>query len=292
MKITDPHIHLWDLTTGLYPGLETPSTGFIGDNTAIARSYLVEELLGEAGDDLEIVHLVAVEAIPRDPLAETLYLQALADRTGFPQAIVAAADLSAPDVEALLEREAECRNLRGIRQILNRHDNPVYSYGARDFMADPLWCRNFALLERFGLSFDLQLYPHQIGQAAALIKAHPATVFILNHVGMFVDRTLAGWRQWRDGIGVLAGFDNVMVKISGLGMVDHAWTVESFRPYVLEVLDRFGANRAMFASNFPVDKLFGSYGDLWRAFMAITEDLSAAEKQALFAGNADRVYRI
>jgi predicted TIM-barrel fold metal-dependent hydrolase len=61
---------------------------------------------------------------------------------------------------------------------------------------------------------------------------------------------------------------------------------------VLETLDAFGIARAMFASNFPVDRLFGSYVDTCRAFVAITADLSAAEKQALFAANAERIYRI
>jgi predicted TIM-barrel fold metal-dependent hydrolase len=75
-------------------------------------------------------------------------------------------------------------------------------------------------------------------------------------------------------------------------MIAFQWSVESFRPYVLETLDAFGIARAMFASNFPVDRLFGSYVDTCRAFVAITADLSAAEKQALLAANAERIYRI
>jgi len=84
----------------------------------------------------------------------------------------------------------------------------------------------------------------------------------------------------------------VYVKISGLAMFDHQWTVESLRPYVLETIDAFGAERAMFASNFPVDRLFGSYTDLWHAYAAIVEGASVAEKEALFCGNAERFYRI
>jgi predicted TIM-barrel fold metal-dependent hydrolase len=68
--------------------------------------------------------------------------------------------------------------------------------------------------------------------------------------------------------------------------------VESLRPYVLEVIDAFGAQRAMFASNFPVDRLFGSYADLWHAYAAIVNDASESEKAALFRGNAERIYRI
>ena len=86
--------------------------------------------------------------------------------------------------------------------------------------------------------------------------------------------------------------ENVAVKISGLAMFDHRWTVESLRPYVLETIDAFGTARAMFASNFPVDRLFGSYTDLWNAYAAIVEDASVEEKDALFRRNAERIYRI
>ena len=110
---------------------------------------------------------------------------------------------------------------------------------------------------------------------------------------MFVDRgSVAGWREWRDGLRALAAASNVAIKLSGMGMVDHRWTVESLRPYALEAIDAFGAERAMFASNFPVDRLYGSYAALWRAFEAIVADMSAAERDALFRRNAERIYRI
>ena len=160
-------------------------------------------------------------------------------------------------------------------------------------MREPQWRENFALLRRHRMSFDLQLYPSQMEEAAALARAHPDTQFIVNHAGMFVDRSsVAGYRAWRDGMRPLAGCANVSVKISGLAMFDHQWTVESLRPYVLETIDTFGVERAMFASNFPVDRLFGSYEELWHAYASIVDDASAAEKEALFRRNAERIYRI
>lgn len=90
----------------------------------------------------------------------------------------------------------------------------------------------------------------------------------------------------------LAACPNVAVKISGLGMVDHRWTVDSIRPFVLETIDMFGTGRCLFASNFPVDRLFSDYARLWRAYDALTADLSAAERTALFHDNAVRVYRL
>ncbi|MFQ8433241.1 amidohydrolase family protein [Amaricoccus sp. W119] len=292
LRVIDPHIHLWDLSTGLYPGLETPSADFGGDNTPIARSYLLDEFLAESGDAVEILGAVHVEAFPTDPVAETRALQAVADQSPVPIVVVGHADLSSPDIDAVLEGHRAQPAFRGIRQVLNRHADPLYNYVGRDFMDDPVWRRGFARLGALGLSFDLQLYPGQMRQAADLAAEHPETAIILNHAGMWADRHLAGWREWRDGLRMLAARDNLSVKISGLGMLDHRWSVESIRPLVLEVLDAFGTERAMFASNFPVDKLYGDYPTLWAAFDAIVADLSETERAALFRDNAARIYRI
>ena len=90
----------------------------------------------------------------------------------------------------------------------------------------------------------------------------------------------------------LAERDNAAVKISGLGMVDWTWTEDSIRPLVLETIEIFGIDRCMFASNFPVDKLYSSFGQLFAAFEAIVAGFSAAEQDKLFRSNAERIYRI
>jgi predicted TIM-barrel fold metal-dependent hydrolase len=297
MQVVDSHIHLWDLKTHRYPWLENPGVSFVGDARELKHDYLLNDLLDEAGD-IEVLKLVHVEANhdPADPVEETRWLQSIAERDesrGMPNAIVAAVDLSAPKAPALLEAHAAFASTRGIRQILNVHDKPLYDYVGRHFMREPVWREHFGLLRRHDLSFDLQLYPSQMEEAAALAHAHADTQFIVNHAGMFVDRSsVAGYRAWRDGLRLLASCPNVAVKISGLAMFDHAWTVESLRPYVLETIDAFGAQRAMFASNFPVDRLFGSYAALWHAYAAIVDGASDSEKDALFRRNAERLYRI
>jgi predicted TIM-barrel fold metal-dependent hydrolase len=297
MQVVDSHIHLWDLKTHRYPWLENPGVSFVGDARELKHDYLLDDLLGEAGD-IDVLKLVHVEANhdPADPVEETRWLQSIADRDaprGMPNAIVAAVDLSASNAPALLEAHASFANTRGIRQILNVHDNKLFDYVGRHYMREPQWREHFALLRRYGLSFDLQLYPSQMEEAAALARAHADTLLVVNHAGMFVDRnSVAGYRAWRDGMRLLAACPNVAVKISGLAMFDHHWSVESLRPYVLETIDTFGVERAMFASNFPVDRLFGSYTDLWRAYAAIVGDASEAEKDALFRRNAQRYYRI
>jgi predicted TIM-barrel fold metal-dependent hydrolase len=180
---------------------------------------------------LKIVHIQAGHD-PADPVAETRWLQAIADdpaSRGMPNAIVARADFSRSDIEAVLAAHAQCSNLRGIRQILNVHADKRLDYVGRHYMAEAEWRRNFKLLGKLGLSFDLQIYPAQMPDAASLAADNPSVPIILNHTGMFADRaSVAGWRQWRDGIRALAAQPNVSVKISGLGMLDHRWTVESF----------------------------------------------------------------
>ncbi|MCC5972946.1 MAG: amidohydrolase family protein [Rubellimicrobium sp.] len=292
LTIVDPHIHLWDLATGLYPGLETPSDGFIGNNAPIARSYLPPEFLAEPGPGLRLGGAVHVEAFPTDPLAEARHLQEMARSFPVPLAIVAHADLSDPGVDAHLAALAALPAVRGIRQVVNRHPDPMLNYVARDFLQEGAWARGYARLAAHGLSFDLQLYPHQVPDAAAILAAHADVPVILNHAGMWADRGPSGWRQWKAGLRQLAALPQVSVKISGLGMLDTGWTVDSIRPLVLETLEIFGMERSMFASNFPVDKLFSTYPALWEAFDSITADLSAAERAALFAGNATRVYRL
>ena len=296
MQVVDPHIHLWDLKTHHYPWLANPQTSFLGDARDLKHDYLISDLLREAGE-VEVLKVVHVDANhdPADPVEETRWLQGIADGEGrgMPNGIVAYADLSAENAEAVLEAHAAFSNTRGIRQILNVHEKPLYDYVGRHFMREPVWRRNFALLRRHAMSFDMQLYPSQMSDAATLAREHPETQFIVNHAGMFVDRTSPqGYRAWREGMRTLAACENVAVKISGLAMFDHAWTVESFRPYVLETIDTFGCERAMFASNFPVDRLFGSYGALWNTYALIVADATDSEKDALFRSNAERIYRI
>ncbi|MEA3123670.1 MAG: hypothetical protein QOD67_689 [Caballeronia sp.] len=296
MQVVDPHIHLWDLKTHHYPWLANPGKSFVGDARELKHDYLIGDLLRDAAP-VQVLKLVHVDANhdPTDPVEETRWLQHVADNEGrgLPNAIVARADLSADNVQEVLEGHAAFANTRGIRQILNVHANPLYDYVGRHYMREPAWRKNFALLKRYSLSFDLQLYPSQMKEAAELAQEHAGTQFIVNHAGMFVDRSsVEGFRAWREGLRALAACPNVAVKISGLAMFDHQWSVESFRPYVLETIDAFGCERAMFASNFPVDRLFATYEGLWNAYASIVKDLRDTEKEALFKSNAERIYRI
>ena len=290
LEIVDPHVHLWDLWTRIYPHFEKPAPD--GANAAICRSYLIEEYLGEGKGEVEIRGLVHVEAFPTDPVKETETLARVAETSPVPVVIVSYGDLTSPGFSAELDRHGAYPIFRGIRQVVNQHTDPRRSYGVPDRMSHPNFLSGLRELGRRGLSFDLQLYPHQMEQAARLAAAAPDTLFVLNHAGMWADRHLAGWKQYKAGLRTLAAQPNVAVKISGIGMLDPEWTVESMRPIVLETLEAFGPARAMFASNFPVDKLYSDFPAVWRAFATIVAELSASEQAGLFRDNARRIYRI
>jgi len=292
LQIVDPHIHLWDLATGIYPHFEKPSKGRNGSNAAICRTYGLEEFLDEGEGEFEIVGAVHIEAFPTDPIRESERLQEIADGSAVPIVLVGNSDLTAPGFARLLDRHAAFPIFRGIRQVVNRHANPALNYVARDFMDDPNFLDGLRLLGQRGFSFDLQLYPHQMDQAASLAAKAPETRFILNHAGMWADRGLAGWEAYKKGLRALAAQPNIVAKISGIGMLDPKWTVESMRPIVLETLSAFGVNRSMFASNFPVDKLYSDFPEVWRAFSTIADGFSADERAALFRDNARKAYRI
>ena len=221
------------------------------------------------------------------------WLEKIATQTGFPHAIVGFVDFSGKNVNEDLEKHAAASpRMRGIRQVLNRHPNPVLNRAPRDFLSDETWQKNIGQLKRFGWSFDAQVYYQQMPAVAALARRHPDIQFILDHAGMPAERDAAGIEGWRKGMQLVAQCPNVAVKLCGYGMVDVKWTVGSIRPFVLQPIEWFGPQRAMFGSNFPVDRLMASYERLWAAYREITAGFSAAEKQMLFSGTAERIYRL
>jgi predicted TIM-barrel fold metal-dependent hydrolase len=295
LPIIDAHHHLWDLEHGRYPWLQGPmAKRSFGDFSKIRRSYRIEDYLADTKNQnvVKSVHLQA-EYDHTDPVAETRWLQGVADAHGFPHAIVAFADLAAPGLGALLEQHCRYRNVRGIRQLLNWHPDPLKTFTASpDIIASAAWQGGYRLLREFGLSFDLQIYYGQMEEGYQLAKRFPETQIILNHTGMPADRTPEDVAGWRRGMKRLAEAPNVACKISGLGMVDLTWTVDSIRPFVLDAIEAFGVDRCAFASNFPVDSLFSSYDAIFDAFKAITRDFPAGDRAKLFHDNAARLYRI
>jgi predicted TIM-barrel fold metal-dependent hydrolase len=293
-KIIDAHHHFWDIGHGYsYPWLQDKPAGdgMLGNLAPITRDYLAADYLADAAG-YEVASSVHVEAVPLDPVAEVRWLEKIAGGAALPGAIVAHVELHKADAEKVMAEHKAFPHVRGIRQIVNWHRNPKFAFTDHDFLTDGAWLAGFRLLRKYGLSFDLQLYPGQMIEATELAHRNPETLIVINHTGMPVDRDEDGIALWRDGMKRLAAEPNVVAKISGLGMIDWHWSAASIRPFVLETIDYFGADRAMFGSNFPVDRLYSSFDALYGAFEGIVASFSESEKHKLFHDNARHAYRL
>jgi len=294
--IIDPHHHLWDLSTGWYPWLTTerPKEMVFGDPEPLARDYLPLDYRADmAGvSPVKTVHIQG-SGNRDDPVAETRWLEALHKEYGMPNGIVAAAPLNQPNAEDVLAAQCQHPLMRGIRSIVSWHANPVFNFNERDdLMRDDAWRAGYALLGKYSLSFDMMLFPSQLIDALDLARTFPDIQIILNHTGSPADRDAAGMARWCSGMQALSAAPNVAVKISDLCAYDHDWTVESFRPIILDTIEWFGVARCMFASDLPVVALHGGAEKIYGAFKEIVAAFSEDEQRALFHDNAAKFYRL
>jgi len=299
IKIVDAHHHLWDLNnkdTKYSWLMVTEGEAFFGDYAAIRKNYLLEDYIEDTKNQ-NIIKSVHVQAEHDDdkPVNETAWLQNLADThsSKLPNAIVAFADFSKNNVSEILDAHQEYKNTRGIRQILSYNkDEPKYSHATEDFMKNSTWVENFKYIRNRNLSFDIQIYKHQMEDAVNLANKYNDVLFILNHTGEPCYQSKEYIESWEQNMNKLAKCENIVAKISGLGMFDPNWTIDSTRIFVEKTIQIFGIERCMFASNFPVDKIFNSFDTYWNSFKEITKNYSENDKKLLFSSNAEKYYRI
>jgi predicted TIM-barrel fold metal-dependent hydrolase len=296
MKIIDAHQHFWNLDQNYLPWLkdEPPIPFRYGDYSSLKRNYLPADYRRDSAG-FEVVGTVFVETEwdPTDPKGEVAWVEKLQRAEGLPSVVVAQAWLDRGDAEDVLASHARSPIVRGIRHKPKAALRPdLVRAGAPGSMGDPEWRRGFAMLARYGLSFDLQTPWWHLGEARALADDFGNTQLILNHTGLPADRSKEGLDGWRKAMRLLSGAPNVAVKISGIGQAGKPWSVEANRAIVLDTIQLFGPERCMFASNFPVDSLIATFDVIFSGFSEITAGCSAAERDALFHGNAIRIYRI
>jgi predicted TIM-barrel fold metal-dependent hydrolase len=267
-----------------YSWLEPDSVhGFLGNIDALkAQHYWIEDYIAEIrfANVPKAIHVQAALGTP-DPVNETKWLQAFADRTGYPHGIVAECHLADSDAEAVLERHMQYRNVRGIRD-----------FGKGRYLVDPAWRAGFRFLERHDLVACIDTRIQLADDLLDLAAAFPNVLICVDHCAIPEARDDAYFKRWSEAMGKLARTDNVVMKISGLGMMDRLWTVESLRSWVLGSIDAFGTGRVVFGTNWPVDRMFSSYPDIVGAYAAIISRFSKDEQTAMFSGNAERFFRI
>jgi predicted TIM-barrel fold metal-dependent hydrolase len=289
LPFVDTHLHFWNLKdpnlhyAWLQPDIVDPR---LGDIDALKRQkYMAENFIAETRfqNVSKGIHVQAAIGID-DPVEETRWLQEQADATGFPHGIIGRYDFQDPDMDKMLERHLQYPNFRGCRAFSHSDDLAV---------DNEAWQKGLRLMSEYDLVFCVS--PPSVTdmpKIRALAEKYPDVVFCIDNAGVPRQRDHDYFQLWRRGMNAIAGAPNTVVKISGLGMYDNKWTVESIRPWVEACIEAWGTDRAFFATNWPVDSLFSSYGDVVNAYEAIISGHSLGEQEAMFSRNAERIFRI
>jgi L-fuconolactonase len=272
----DAHQHFWIYDAGQY--------AWIGESMgALKRDFLPNDLwpLLRAND---LRGSIAVQA--RQTLEETEWLLQLADEHSFIRGVVGWVDLKSEGAAGDLERLAWHPAFRGVRHVLQDETDD-------HFMLDPRFMHGLSLLSRFGLTYDLLIFPRHLPVACELVRMFPEQRFVLDHLAKppIRNRRL---EPWASDLRRLAAFPNVHCKLSG--MVTEAdwngWKPEDFSAYLDTVLEAFGPKRLMAGSDWPVCTLAGDYKGVLRILRDYLQRLSVSERQAIWGENAEAFYSL
>lgn len=275
MKI-DSHHHFWIYNSSEY--------GWISENMNILRqNYLPGQLkteLSSVGFDGSI----AVQA--RQSLEETQWLLKLADENSFIKGVVGWIDLCSPRAEEQLIQFSRSPKLIGVRHVI--HDE-----ADDNFMLRPDFVNGIGLLQKFGLTYDILIFPRHLPNTLQLVSQFPRQVFVLDHIAkpLIKDQKLS---PWKEQIEKLAQFDNVYCKLSG--MVTEAdwenWKPEDFAPYLDAVFAAFGPDRLMIGSDWPVCRVAGSYQKVMELVLNYIETFSESDRSKILGLNALTAYHL
>lgn len=286
----DAHFHIWRQAD--LPWLSGPMQPRIfGPYEPIRRDYPIAEYMADATSAgmTGAVYVQANWPVDRS-VEEAAFVAEASDQSGFPIAIVAYADMLAEDVRPQLDALARNGRVRGVRMQLHWHENPLYRFASGpDLARQPVLQRNVARLADYGWSFDLQVFAGQMAGAAELAAACPGVTFVLQHAGMLEDLSPQGVAAWRSGMALLAARPNIVSKLSGLGTFLRRNDAGHIAMIVRETLALFGRDRCLFGSNFPIEKLWTTYPELFAAHWAAVPE---GDRAAVFSSTAKRVYRL
>ncbi|MCZ4554532.1 amidohydrolase family protein [Rhodococcus maanshanensis] len=283
IAIVDPHVHHWlPSRRPWYPlmqqrGDARPST--LVDLRRLAHDYTAADyLVDTAGYEVRaIVHVSAVSRTGTH-LDELEWIGELARADGWPAAAIGTVDPAAgwPSIRADLDTQRRNPLFRGIRVLRGLRPDSEVTVPLLDY------------LRRHSLVFDLVAHPRSMPGWSEVLRGHENLAVVLEHAGWPI--AAADFDEWSAALGVLGERANVQCKISGLGMALHTLDGAAQRPWVLRCLEVFGPRRAMFASNFPVDRMYGEFDRLYDGYRAAAAQFDADARSALFETNARRVY--
>ena len=292
--VVDAHHHLWRQRDLPWLSGEMVPRIF-GPYESIRRDYPAEEYIAEARD-CGITQSVYVQANwPLDrSVDEVRWVQAVHEATGWPSAVIGSADLFSRDAAETMREQAGLSPLvRGTRLQLHWHEREEYRFATGPArIRDPVFRQNIAVLRDLGWVFELQVFPAQMADAADLVSSFPETTFVLVHAGMLVGTDEDNLRAWRAGLRRMAPLQNLVVKLTGQGTFVHRVDPALISLVADHVLDLFGPRRAMFGTNFPIEKIWTPMADLVDAWRQALSGLPPEERSWVFAETARSVYRL
>ncbi|MGE8428803.1 MAG: amidohydrolase family protein [Sphingobacterium sp.] len=217
---------------------------------------------------------------------ETAYLVQLASDYPFIKGVVGWIDLQAADIRQQLDVYRSATVIKGFRHIVEGEADP-------DFLIRPAVLNGLKALADYGYTYDLLIRPRHYAATLDCVQQNPNLQFVLDHIAKPPIKSKA-FDEWAAFIDALSAFPNVVCKVSGLATEAdwEGWKLDDFRQYLEHIFARFGKERIMYGSDWPVCLLAASYEES----IAIVEDklgqFTAAEKNAFWAENAIRVYNL
>jgi L-fuconolactonase len=257
---------------------------WIDDDMAVIRKDFLPS-------DLEIVYkeqgidgCVAVQA--DQTLAETDFLLKLASDHDFIKGVVGWVDLRSNTIEATLETYSQHKKLKGFRHV-------VQGEADHNFLLRPQFMMGISLLKKFDFTYDILIFPHQLGATLEFVKQFPNQKFVIDHIAKpyIKDGFYDGWAVLMNQI---AKYENVYCKLSG--MITEAnyksWSPEQIKPYMELVLEAFGPERLLFGSDWPVCLVAGNYSRVKNLVTDFISTLSSSEQAQIMGANAINFYNL
>lgn len=270
----DSHQHFWQYDPARHHWMD--------DAMAYLRRDFMPGELQELYSEHNIKGCVAVQ-VDQSP-AENDFLLKLASENPFILGIVGWADLRDSKVEAQLERYSEFEMIKGFRHIVQSEPDP-------NFLLRPAFIKGIACLEQYGFTYDILVFPHQLGAVLEFIRRFPNQKFVIDHLAKpyIRDGFYDGWATLIQAIGK---HENVCCKLSGMiTEADHSsWKPEQIHPYMDTVLETFGSGRLLYGSDWPVCLLAGSYRKVIGIALEYITRLSNTERSSIMGGNAREFY--
>ena len=274
--VIDSHQHFWKY--------EPVKHSWIDDDMSVIRKNFLPSDLAKVYQENGINGCIAVQA--DQTLEETDFLIDLASKNDFIKGIVGWVDLRAENIEDVLEKYSQFKIVKGFRHV-------VQGEADHNFLLRPNFSRGISLLEKHNFTYDILVFPHQLGSVLEFVKKFPNQKFVIDHIAKpyIKDGYFEGWATMMTAIGK---HENVSCKLSG--MVTEAdfstWTPAQIQPYMNTVLEGFGSKRVLFGSDWPVCLIAGNYSKIKKLTTDFISQFSQIEQNSIMGNNAIEFYNL